>query len=293
MSRILVTGANGFVGRNIVNALSGGHFVIGSGRQTQSQSNCEEYVKWDLHKDDIPNNIAERGIDCIVHAAASLTNNDLSEELVYTNCVGTYRVVKLAKECDAKCIIYISSLPIIGNCHTLPITENAALAPQTMYHATKAAGELIANQATDFGIKVASLRVPSPIGLEMPKNTIVPTFIRRALSGEDIILQGRGTRRQNYIDVRDIGEAVRRLIEREGIDGVFNIGSKNIISNKELAYLCVDCLNSKANITFSGNSDALDDIDWTTDDSKLKGKIGDYQTHSMKDSIIDIAGNMS
>lgn len=289
MNRILVTGSNGYVGRNIVDILAQKNFIIGTGRQKDAQGNCEKYIKWDLNYDEIPESLRSEKIDCIVHAAASLDKNELSEELIYTNCLGTFKIVKLAKECGVKFLIYISGLPVVGNFHDVPIVENVPVVPTSMYHATKAAGELIISQAMNFGIKVTSLRVPSPIGPGMPKNTIVPVFIQRALRGEIIVLQGRGTRKQNYIDVRDLGEAIDRIVEEEGINGIFNVGAMNIISNKELASLCIDCLKSNSSVAFSGKVDCLDDIDWTTDDSKLRTAIGEYQTYTMTQSIRDIA----
>lgn len=292
MKKVLVTGVNGFIGRSIVDVLNENYFVIGTGRQDISLSRCREYIKWDIGHEVPPKILTSMNIDCIVHAAACIEKNDLSEELVYTNCVGTFNVVRATETCGVKNFIYISSLPIIGNIHSVPIDEKAILLPDTMYHATKAAGELISLQARNSGIKVTSLRVPSPIGPGMPINTIVPIFIRRIKNGEDIILHGKGTRKQNYIDVRDIGEAIKRIIAQNGINGVFNIGSKNIFSNKELAKICINTLNSTSKLVFSGQEDTLDEIDWTTDDSKLRLSIGDYQSYSMVESIFDIARKM-
>lgn len=289
MKKILVTGSNGFIGRSIVETLNRYYSIVGVGRQAESISICEEYIKWDLGREGIPDTISSKNFDYIIHAAACKDKNDLSEELIYTNCVGSFNVVKAAKLCGAKGLIYISSLPIIGSTHGVPIDEKAYILPETMYHATKAAGELITSQARNAGIRVTSLRVPSPIGPGMPLHTIVPVFIQRAKSGVDIIIQGKGTRKQNYIDVRDLGEAIKKILGQDGVDGVFSVGSKNILSNIELAQLCIDALKSASKFRFSGKEDSSDEIDWTTDDSALRLIIGDYQNHSMVNSVIDIA----
>ncbi len=292
MGDILVTGSNGFIGKNILEVLTKEHHIIGIGRREESRNICDQYIRWDLGHEAVPDMIKSEKIDYIIHAAARLDKDDMSDGLVYTNCVGTFNIVKFAKEFKVKGIIYLSSLPVIGYSHSVPINEMAKIQPPTMYHATKASGELIVNQATHFGVKVAILRIPSPVGPGMPVNTIVPVFVQRALRGENIVLQGEGKRKQNYLDVRDIGSAVKRIIEIGGIDGIFNIGAKNILSNKELADLCVDCLNSKSRITLSGTEDPFEEVDWTTDDSKLRNLIGDYQKYTMASSIIDIASKL-
>lgn len=313
MANILVTGSNGFIGRNVVAALRAGNIgnasntsntadvIYGCGRSAFSNSECDEYFMWNLARDEPPSDMKQLKFNIIIHAAASLAKDNLSDSLISSNCYGTFNILKLAtnvKNIDTSIIIiYISSLPIIGDKHLIPINENIELNPPTMYHATKAAGELIISQAVHFGIRAISLRVPSPIGPGMPINTIVPIFIKRALSNEPIMLQGKGTRKQNYLDVRDLAEAVKRLVsmppdwknEENNVNSVFNIGAKNIISNLGLAKTCIDILKSKSEILYSGIDDPNDNVDWTTDDSRLRTLIGEYQSHDIAESILDIA----
>jgi nucleoside-diphosphate-sugar epimerase len=180
----------------------------------------------------------------------------------------------------------------VGNDHIVHIKESSRLEHPSLYHATKAAGEMIMNQANQFGIRVVSLRLPSPVGPKMPQNTILPVFINKALKNENITIYGKGTRKQNYIDVRDIAEAVKRIISAPNVNGIFNIGAKNIISNLDLAKLCVELLDSKSKIIFAENEDPNDNIDWTTDDSKLRNVIGEYQSTSIEKTIIDIANEL-
>ena len=293
MKRIFITGANGFIGRNVVQRLyEAGYTVLGSGRQDFPNDKNIDYIRWDFSREAIPDTLRNFDCDCIVHVAASLDKNNLSEDLIRTNCFGTFNILQGAVGCDIKKIIYISSLPIIGNNHKIPIRENTEIDPPTMYHATKAAGELILKQAEHFGIEAISLRVPSPIGSGMLRNTIVPVFINRVLHDEDIVLQGKGTRKQNYLDVRDLSDAVSKIIETEDMNGIYNIGAKNIISNLDLAEKCIALANSKSKIVYSGTKDPSDDVDWTTDDSKLREQIGDYQHYDIEESLLDIMNEM-
>lgn len=291
MNKVLVTGSNGFVGSTIAARLKKSFVVYGSGRQMSSAGECNHYFRWDLGCEPEPKELQDAQIDYVVHAAASLEMDDQSDSLLYTNCIGTHQIFKMAVNHRIKGIVFISSLPIIGNIHPIPITEEARICPLTMYHATKAAGEMIISQAARYGIRAISLRIPSPIGPGMRRNTIVPVFIQKALSGESIVIQGKGTRKQNYLDVRDLAEVVLRVIKTDDADGVFNVGG-DVISNLELARKCVSLLKSGSRIEFSGKTDENDGIDWTTDNTKLLRRIGDYRSHTIDMSILDIAHEM-
>ncbi|MEH2945004.1 NAD(P)-dependent oxidoreductase [Lachnospiraceae bacterium KK002] len=288
---ILVTGANGFVGHWIVNVLKRKYYMIGSGtkRTATYDESLDEYIPWDLGHEPVPEILSEQKIDIIVHCAASKDMNDQSESLIYANCMGTYRIFQLAVTCRCKKIIFISSLPVIGIPMDGIIDDSGEMNPQSVYHATKAAGELILNQAGRYGTEVINLRVPSPIGPDMPVKSIVPIFVNKALDGEEIIIAGKGTRRQNYIDVRDLGYVAGELLEHNGCSGTFNIGARKTISNIELARLCVKLTESKSDIKFADREDPADGQDWSIDDRRLRSIVGEYQRHSIEDSILDIA----
>ena len=288
METVYITGSNGFIGSWLAKYLNKYYKVIGFGRQKCSRIDEIEYYKWDISNPWNTCEMPEKNPDVIIHAAAMIDKDNLSKQSVITNCLGTYNVLEMAVKTKAKSIIYISSLPIVGEEHNNPIDEELPLKPNSLYHATKAAGELIISQAQSYGIKVVSLRVPSPIGPDMPVKTILPIFIKNALDNLPIRIMGKGTRKQNYLDVRDLAKAIKLIIDKDVNSGVYNIGAKNIISNIDLAKMCRDVLNSECDIALNGD-DRLDNLDWTTDDSKLINAIGEYQEHSMKESIIDIA----
>ncbi len=288
--KILITGSNGFVGRNIAKELIGGNYIIGCGTKEKSVIEVDDYIQWDIADEEIPKKLSDMKIDIIIHAAASLDRDDGNERLVKVNCMGTHRIYTLARKISVKKVIYLSSIPIIGKPGNFPIKESTEVNPITMYHATKAAGEYILNQLIKDGIHIIHLRITSPVGPGMPVKTIVPIFLNRALNGENIILSGKGNRRQNYIDVRDIGRAVRKLINNSIPDGVYNVASKNTISNYELAEMCTMVTGSASEIVFSNSKDLYDDWVWDVDISKLTKVIGDFNKHSIKESLTDIAG---
>lgn len=289
---ILITGSNGFIGKILAEMLGKGHHIIGTGTKQESLTKTDEYVKWNLAQEDCPKELFEKNFDMIIHIAACLDKDNMSMNLVETNCVGTYRIYQLACQKRVKKVIYISGIPVIGLPLEHPITESHPVFPVTMYHATKLAGETILSQLMYQGIESVVLRLPSPIAPGMPVKTILPIFVRKALLGEDISIMGAGTRRQNYLDVRDCAEVIKNCMEVENISGVYNIASCETVSNLELAELCISLTESKSKIRFTGEKDVLDGQIWDVDTTKAKERLNYKQNYGMTDSLRDIIEEM-
>ena len=283
--KVLLTGANGFIGTALFSALKeAGYYVIGIGRKKECEYDCDEYYSADISSDSL---LALPVKDCfaLVHAAASLGKGLWQQDVFDTNITGTFNVIKLALNSGCKKFVYTSSLPIIGKPENLPIGESHSVNPPTFYHATKLIGEEMVNLLPQSGINGISLRIPSPVGEGMPCTTILPIFLKKAVAGEPIELSGKGTRKQNYIDKRDICAAVLGILSCDVDSGVYNIGAKKAVSNHELAQLCVKMTNSKSEIRFNGNPDPTDDFDWTVDCRKAEKAFGFSPKYDVTDSI--------
>ena len=287
--RVLLTGANGFIGNFIAKVFSENTWeVLGIGIETINKNQyVSEYIKWDIGHEPIPEELIKGKIDCIVHAASLIDGRDDNEELIFSNCLGTFRVYELAKSVGVKTVILLSSIPILGLHCSETIDENTHYNPETMYHATKASQEFILNQLCKLGIRVCSLRLPSPIGPNQPEKTIVPIFVRRVLNGENIVLSGKGTRRQNYVDVRDIANCIFFLTTNAKSNGTYTIGSDNTLSNYELAEICIKLANSSSQITFNSKDDKCDNDNWKIDCSKLK-KEGFTLRFNIEQTLLDM-----
>lgn len=288
---IFITGITGFLGRNIASVLAAGHSVMGCGRAGAPllEDGGSGYVEWDVSRFPWPQEVDGLGIDVIIHAAASLDMDDFSAELVKTNCMGTYNIFRLAVRKKVKQVIYLSSLPVIGKPEGI-ITEDTPADPLTVYHATKAAGEMIIKQTERYGVPCAVFRIPSPVGPGMPGKTFLSVMVRKALGNEPLEIYGKGTRRQNYVDVRDISSAVKKYIE-SGADGsgTYNLVSDTALSNAEAAELCRKVTNSRSEIRYSENEDRYDGWEYNASAEKLKSVIGVYAEHSFEESVREIA----
>lgn len=294
--KILVTGSNGFIGSHVCKYLrEQGCYVVGLGRSQEPKTECDEYVSCDLFTDKVAHIFDETKIDtvdAVVHLAADMRHEPYEIEVVANNCTGTQRLLEMAEAKKIPVFVQLSSLPVIGTPKEHPITESHPIHPPTVYHTTKHMQELLAEYATyTHGLRTASFRICSPVGEGDNPKTIFPTFVRKALSGEDIMLYGKGTRKQTYIHARDIAIALWKAINSDA-QGVYNLASYNLISNIDLAEKCIKVTGSKSKIVFADKDDPLDNVVWDVSIDKLKADTGFEPTISIEDAILDVAKAM-
>ena len=263
---ILVTGSNGFIGDHVSKYLKGrGHYVIGLGRKEKAfnTDSISEYIKCDIGGTDFEGlkNVFQR-IDAVIHLAADMRKEPYLIDVISANCTGTQRLLELCEANGVNVFLQLSSLPVIGKPLYHPITEEHPIHPYTVYHITKRTEELLANYAYEYhGVRTASFRISAPIGTRVNPNTIFPTLIRKAIEGDDLILMGNGTRKQNYLYVYDIARCLELSLTEENVHGVYNLTSNLLLSNYELAEKVIATMNSKSSIVLRGE-DPMDDYVW-------------------------------
>lgn len=289
-TRLFITGANGFIGKNLISVLNRMPeymVVAGVGNTWEKTASDREggtgYVKCDISDDQFVPFISAKVEKCdvIIHLAAYISMEQ-DDRLIAVNVNGTSNIAKLANEWKVRKVIYISSIPVIGVPVVHPIDETHPLFPQTLYHATKLSGEFILQACCDKQTDVISLRIPSPIGCGMNKKNFLSLLLEKCRSNEEIILFGHGGRKQNYIDVRDVCRAILEVVVRDA-KGVFCIGG-TCISNEELAKTCIALSDSKSPIIFKGMDKEEDNI-WDISFDKASGYLGYEPGYSLEDTI--------
>jgi len=293
--RILLTGATGQVGSAIAALLADrGHQVAGLSRQFRPVPALCEHVKVCLGAADALDLITKSLPPCeaIVHAAASLSHDNDDPSISLTNCLGTQQVIKLAHSWGASQLVYISSVPVIGRPVQHPITEDHPTQPLTAYHASKLYGESLMTLAERNGCRAASLRLTSPSGPGTPQNRILAVFVRKAMAGGPLQVLGLGSRRQNYVDVRDVAVAVEACLTKRAC-GIYNIAAADNISNYELAQTCISELCSSATVDFVEKPDPEEGIVWDVSLSKACRDLGYRPQFTIRDSIKAVAQDQS
>lgn len=291
---ILVTGSNGFIGSHVARYLKDrGHYVVGLGR-TENPHNAEdvnEYISCDLGSEkanEIPSLITVK-LDAVIHLAADMRKEPHLVEVITANCAGTQRLLEMCEANSIKIFLQLSSLPVIGKPLLHPITEEHPIHPYTVYHITKRTEELLANYAYEYhGVRTASFRISAPIGPRVNPNTIFPTFVRKALANEDIVLLGKGTRKQNYVYVKDIARCLEQSLTSENVHGVYNLTSNLLISNIELAKIIITTLKSDSRIVLQGE-DKADEYVWDATLGRIREDSGYSPQTNIQDVILEYA----
>jgi UDP-glucose 4-epimerase len=289
--RVLVTGSTGYVGRTVAARLcADGHTVIGLSRRDVSAA-TSDHVAIDIGDPEVVERLSRAVQPCnaIVHAAAALDTASNARSVAFVNCWGSQALLSIARSWAVDRFIYISSIGVIGTPVHLPIKEDHPTDPLYVYHASKLFGEYLVNIAASDGVRGVSLRITSPIGPAMPEGRILSVFVERALRGQELVLLGRGTRCQNYVDVRDIADAVARCLDR-GPSGVLNVAGARTISNCELAATCVESLGSSSEIRFEGE-DPAEGLIWDVSYERAQAAIGYSPRYAIADSIRSIAAD--
>lgn len=287
MSRIVITGAAGFVGNYVIRSfLTHGYDVTAliNSKELNIQSERLTVVQADVCDEAFVQKASRMIGACqaVVHLAADI-NVPGNGRTIIVNCLGTYHVVELANRLGADKFIYMSSVPVIGSPVYIPVTEEHPLQPKSLYHITKLAGENIVNQIGRPEMSKIILRIPSPIGRGMRHNTFLYHILEQCYRAQDLLVYGAGKRVQNYIDVRDIAEAVRLSIVKEA-EGIFLIAGESI-SNLKLAENCITYTNAGVQIRFGDMEDAEEADRWELSGVRAKEILGYVPRYALKETI--------
>lgn len=283
--KVLLTGSRGFVASAIARKLvADGHRVVGIGR-TPAVGVPYEFAVCDISDASAVDEVlAAGGFDAVVHAAACLSDNPA--ELFATNILGTANLVKGCERHGVGVFVHLSSIPVVEGSDSA-VDETARVKPPTAYHLSKAAAELLVENAR--GVRTVIFRFASPVGVGMPGGKIFSSFVRKALDNEDIDIWGDGERVQNYIAVDDIAKAAVSGISLPGLQGLYHLAGESI-SDRGLAELCVEALGAKSRINVLNKMAGGDK--WYVDDSKFRAGCNPGAPRSLRDVVVELAGEM-
>jgi UDP-glucuronate 4-epimerase len=232
MTRVLVTGAAGFIGSHLVEALAGrGDDVVGVDNfdpfypRAMKERNLREIGErpgFCFHELDMLEVEALarllRPDTVLIHLAGKAgVRPSIADPVGYAraNVGGTAAVLEAARRAGVRRVVYGSSSSVYGDTTPTPFREDAvAVEPVSPYAATKRAGELLVHaQAHLQGLQVASLRFFTVFGPRQRPDLAIHSFARRMSEGRPLTLFGDGTQSRDYTYCDDIVAGVLAAID--------------------------------------------------------------------------------
>lgn len=251
MPTALVTGAAGFIGSNLSDALlergyrvrGVDNFTTGREENLESLRTSDEFT---LHETDIRDDTAMKdiveGVDYIFHqAAVSSVPRSVDDPVTTTdaNCTGTATVLDAARHADVDTIVVASSSSVYGSSEELPKKETMAEAPESPYALSKYFTEKLTLQSSDlYNIDTVALRYFNIFGPHQDPESdyaaVIPKFIQLMLQGEQPVIYGDGEQSRDFLYIDNAIQA--NLLAAEGaVSGkAFNVGTGGRVTVNEL-----------------------------------------------------------
>ena len=266
---VLVTGAAGFVGNRLVDALAEQNTVIALDHfRTNSReqvSDAATIIDGDI-RDPETLRRAAADVDLIFHQAAARGVADSIEQPLEThevNVDATLTLLEVARDVDAR-VVLASSAAIYGEPSELPIPETAPKQPPSPYGVQKLTADHYARLWNErYDLETVVLRYFNVYGRRASGSTfrgVVGTFIEQARDGE-LTIVGDGSQTRDLVHVSDVVQANLRAATTDHVGRAYNIGSGTRIRISELAALIRERVNPDADVTYT------DPQSWDVQDS--------------------------
>lgn len=262
---VLVTGADGFIGSHLVEAL------LQRGCKVRAFVFYNSFNSWgwldtlprdvraeiDVFAGDVrdPRGVetAMKGCEVVFHLAALIAipfSYHSPDSYVDTNIRGTLNVLQAARAHGTARLLVTSTSEVYGTAQYVPIDEKHPFQGQSPYSATKIGADRLAESFhRSFGLPVTIVRPFNTFGPRQSARAVIPTVITQLLAGQTELRLGSLTPTRDFNYVKDTAAGFMAIAESERTLGQeINIASQQEISIGEIARLLIERLNPKARI---------------------------------------------
>mgnify|MGYP000005421254 CR=1 FL=1 len=316
--RVLVTGADGFIGSHLVEEL------LKEGYEVRAFCMYNSFNTWgwldnlpkkilsqiDVFTGDVrdPNGVRTAMQDCnIVYHLAALIAIPYSyhspDSYVDTNIKGTLNILQAARDLKVERVLVTSTSEVYGTAQFVPITEEHPRQPQSPYSASKIGADCMAESFyRSFDLPVTIVRPFNTYGPRQSARAIIPTIITQLLAGFEEIKLGDLTPTRDLLFVKDTAKgfiAIANSSELIGQD--CNIATNSEITMQKMADTILALINPKAKIVqdeqrirpaksevfrlFGDNSKIIEYTDWRPNYNLEKGLSETIQWFSDKNNL--------
>ena len=228
--KILITGATGFIGGNLMNYLSSYHEVYGT---TRKAKNSSQYIKVDLlnmnEEVEFP-----KGFDVIINCASILATNENHKDfnLLMDNLTITQAVVKLINYIKPSLVINLSSIGVYPNIDGV-YNEISHINPSVNFEGLYGLSKFASEEIFSFFFhntqtRIINFRLGQTIGNGMRDDRIY-SVMKEELDRKNIItVYGNGERTSAFLSIKYLNKTIEKSINNKRISGTFNLTETNI-----------------------------------------------------------------
>ncbi|WP_033068661.1 NAD-dependent 4,6-dehydratase LegB [Thalassospira australica] len=263
--KILVTGADGFIGSHLVEEL------VSQGREVRAFVLYNSFDSWgwldqapkevkaaiEVVSGDVRDPIcvknAMKGCNAVMHLAALIAipySYVAPHSYVDVNVAGTLNVVQAARELGIDKVMHTSTSEVYGTAQFVPISEEHPLVGQSPYSASKIGADQIAmSYWRSFEVPVAIARPFNTYGPRQSARAVIPTVITQIAGGHRTIELGALSPTRDFNFVKDTVNGMIAILDGEASIGkTINIGSGYEISIGDMVKLVADIMNVEVEI---------------------------------------------
>ena len=263
--KILVTGADGFIGSHLVEELVRQGYDVRAFVLYNSFGSwgwldrCATEIKgkFEVFSGDVrdPHGVREamKGCDAVLHLAALIAipySYHSPDTYVDTNVKGTLNVLQAARELGVSKVVHTSTSEVYGTARFVPITEEHPLQGQSPYSATKIAADQMAfSFYASFGLPVVVIRPFNTYGPRQSARAVIPTIITQIANGQRQIKLGAVSPTRDFNYVADtVAGFIAALTSERGLGEVINLGSNFEISIGDTAHAIAEAMGTSIEI---------------------------------------------
>lgn len=266
MKKILVTGADGFIGSHLTEAL------VREGYEVRAFVQYNSFNSWgwlDRCAPDVSGHFsvvagdirdshrvrsAVAGTDTVLHLAALIAipySYESPESYVDVNVKGTLNVVQAARDLGVEKVVHTSTSEVYGTARFVPITEDHPLHGQSPYSASKIGADQIAlSFHSSFGTPVTVLRPFNTYGPRQSARAVIPTIITQLASGAAHVKLGKVTPTRDFSYVSDtVASFLAAARSSRAVGEVINVGSNFEVSIADTARLIAEVMGCSIEIS--------------------------------------------
>ncbi|SFN77377.1 dTDP-glucose 4,6-dehydratase [Pseudobutyrivibrio sp. UC1225] len=265
MSKVLVTGSDGFIGSHLVEEL------VKKGYEVKAFVYYNSFNNWgwldtldksimdhvEVFAGDVrdPNGVREamKGCDAVFHLAALIAipfSYHSPDAYVDTNIKGTLNILQAARDLGTKRVLVTSTSEVYGTAQYVPIDEKHPYQGQSPYSATKIGADRLAESFyRSFDLPVTIVRPFNTFGPRQSARAVIPTIITQLLAGKEEIKLGSLTPTRDFNYVKDTANGFIAMYESDKTIGQeINIATQKEISIGQLAEELIRQINPNAKI---------------------------------------------